>query len=63
MGTPWDMKEDNALLGLTIGKAHRADYDEPSKVSYFILYICHLLMVRLWISFLMDVVSTPIGHK
>lgn len=33
IGTPWDMKKHNGLLGLTKGKLKREDYDEPAKVS------------------------------
>lgn len=40
LGTPWDMKNENKLLGLAKGKLHEQDYEEPVKAMDQLLNSC-----------------------
>ena len=40
LGTPWDMKSENRLLGLAKGKLHEEDYEEPAKAMDQLLNSC-----------------------
>jgi hypothetical protein len=40
LGTPWDMKNENRLLGLAKGKLHAQDYEEPAKAMDQLLNSC-----------------------